>query len=63
LTSLTAIQGSWDLSDLVKDGSGDELKNLLASVQSEVKKFEAFRTQSLSPDISAAGGFLAGIRH
>lgn len=45
--------GPWDLSDLVKDPTGDEFKRYLASIESHVRTFEAKR-QSLRPDMPAA---------
>jgi len=44
--------GSWNLTDLVKDPSGDEFKQFLASIETGVKQFEA-RRKDLSPDISS----------
>lgn len=45
--------GSWKLTDLVKDPSGDEFRRFLVSVETIVKQFEAKR-KDLNPDISVA---------
>jgi len=45
--------GSWKLTDLVKDPSGDEFQLFLASIETVAKQFEA-RRKDLRPDISSA---------
>jgi len=44
--------GTWELTDLVKDPSGDEFKRFLYSIDTGVKQFEAKR-KDLRPDISS----------
>ncbi len=43
--------GKWDLAELVKDPAGNEFKLLLESIESELRQFEAKRT-NLSHDIA-----------
>jgi len=45
--------GRWNLSDLVRDHSGDEFAQFLKSIENELRLFES-RRQSLRPDISGA---------
>jgi oligoendopeptidase F len=52
MTAYAAMKvGRWDLADLVKDPSGDELGRLLKSIEYQLVQFEKSR-QTLRPDIS-----------
>lgn len=45
--------GSWKLTDLVKDPSGDEFQRFMRSIETETEQFEAGR-KDLNPSISSA---------
>jgi len=54
MTAYAALKvGRWNLADLVKDPSGDELTRLLGSIEGELVQFEKSRSR-LRPDISSA---------
>ncbi len=53
MTAFAALKvGRWDLTDLVKNPSGDEFALLLKSIEERVTQFEKNR-QTLQPDISS----------
>lgn len=48
---VTLKAGRWNLADLVNDPSGDDFKQLLASIESEIRQFETTRSR-LSPEMA-----------